>query len=268
VFAADPKLLSRLEPQIRKVLLVDPNPAAARMLGDLLRGMGAQDLRFESDERHALDVAAALNPTMIFVERSGPRLDGESFTKRLRRSDLACRKAPVVMVTGDTTANSIKGARDAGVHEFLRKPFTGGDLLKRVEVIALKPRDWVEAVQYVGPDRRRFNSAEFIGQRKRKSDKAENAAEAHARALDQAVRILKSAVTQFDSDPHQAKRAIVEQTLFLKRAAEATRSPALASAAAGLETVLSSGLVNKAALSGPASQVLALFEINAPEKAA
>ncbi len=268
MFAADPKLLSRLEPQIRRVLLVDPNPAAARILGDLLRAMGAQDLKFEPDERHALDLAAALSPNLIFVERSGPRLDGEAFTKRLRRSDLACRKSPVIMVTGDTTANSIKGARDAGVHEFLRKPFTAGDLLKRVEVIAVKPRDWVEAVQYVGPDRRRFNSAEFVGQRKRRSDKAENAAEAHARALDQAVRILKSAVTQFDSDPHQAKRAIVEQTQFLKRAAEATKSPALAAAAAGLEAVLASGFVNKTALSGPAKEVLALFQVNAPEKVA
>jgi CheY-like chemotaxis protein len=268
VFAANPKLLSRLAPQVRKVLVVDPNPTAARMIGDLLRGMGAQEIKFEADERRALDMAAALSPTMIFLERSGPRLDGEAFTKRLRRSDLACRRAPVVMVTGDTTANSIKGARDAGVHEFLRKPFTAGDLLKRVEVIALKPRDWVEALHYVGPDRRRFNSAEFIGQRKRKSDKAENAAEAHARALDQAVRILKSAVTQFDSDPHQAKRAIVEQTQFLKRAAQATNSPPLAAAAAALEVVLASGDVNRLSLIGPARDVLALFEVNAPEKAA
>ena len=38
----------------------------------------------------------------------------------------------------------------------MRKPFTIGDLERRLEAVTLKPRDWVEAVQYVGPDRRRF----------------------------------------------------------------------------------------------------------------
>nr|6SFT_A Chain A, Two-component receiver protein CleD [Caulobacter vibrioides NA1000] len=33
-----------------------------------------------------------------------------------------------------------------------------------------KPREWVEAVAYVGPDRRRFNSADYKGPRKRKAD--------------------------------------------------------------------------------------------------
>ena len=52
----------------------------------------------------------------------------------------------------------------------MRKPFTIKDLERRLEAVTLKPRDWVEAVQYVGPDRRRFNSAEYKGPRKRKAD--------------------------------------------------------------------------------------------------
>src|SRR5215217_8938999 len=76
---------------------------------------------------------------------------------------------------------------DAGVHEFLRKPFTSGDLLKRVENVALKPRTWIEAVGYVGPDRRRFNSGEYSGPTKRKSDRAATGAAAAAAEKDQAM---------------------------------------------------------------------------------
>src|SRR5690606_2302087 len=99
-----------------------------------------------------------------------------------------------------------KGARDAGIHEFMVKPFTAGDLLRRVANVTLKPRDWIEAVNYVGPDRRRFNSGEYKGPQKRKADLA-RAVDPVAARPDQAVRILRSALAQFDVDPTQALRA-------------------------------------------------------------
>jgi CheY-like chemotaxis protein len=268
VYAGDSKLLAKLEPHVRRVLIVDPNPAQARLLADLMRDAGAREVLFESDERHALELAEATDPAIIFVERSGPRLDGETFTRRLRRSDFDCRRAPVIMVTGDATANTIKGARDAGVHEFLRKPFNGGDLVRRLEAVALKPRDWIEAVQYVGPDRRRFNSAEYTGHRKRSSDKAQSAAEARAQALDRAVRILRSAITQYDTDPAQARRALAQQAIALKEAAAQANSPDLAMAVATLERALGQGAVSRATLSEPVKQVTDLFAPNAPVKAA
>jgi CheY-like chemotaxis protein len=268
VFAADSKLLQRIEPHIRRVLIVDPSPLASRMLGDLMRGLGAREFLYEPDERRALELAATADPSIIFVEHSGPRLQGETFTRRLRRSDYACRKAPVIMVTADATASTIKGARDSGVHEFLRKPFTAGDLVRRIEAVTLKPRDWIEAVQYVGPDRRRFNSGEYSGQRKRRSDKSETAADTEARALDQAVRILKSAIAQYDADPLQARRAIVGQTPVLKQKAIATRSARLAAAVAELEVAAGQPGATRAALVEPVKGVLDLFEANAPVKAA
>jgi CheY-like chemotaxis protein len=268
VYAVDPKIMSKLVPQVRRVLVVDPNPAASRLLADLMRGAGAREVLFEGDERQALELADVSNPTIIFVERSGPKLDGETFTRRLRRSEFACRRAPVIIVTADATANTIKGARDVGVHEFLRKPFTAGDLMKRLEAVTLKPRDWIEAVQYVGPDRRRFNSAEFSGQHKRSSDKAQSPAEARAQLLDRAVRILKSAITQYDTDPAQARRALAQQAVSLKEAAIQANAPELALAVETLELALGQRTATRATLSGPVKNVTDLFEPNAPVKAA
>jgi CheY-like chemotaxis protein len=268
LYAVDPKIRSKLEPQVRRVLVVDPNPAASRLLADLMRAAGAREVLFEADERPALELAEGIGPSIIFVERSGPKLDGESFTRRLRRSDFACRRAPVIMVTADATANTIKGARDAGVHEFLRKPFTAGDLMKRLEAVSLKPRDWIEAVQYVGPDRRRFNSAEYKGERKRRSDKAQSPAEARAEALDRAVRILKSAISRYDADPVQARRALAQQADTLKQAAAQADSPDLTMAVITLELALGQSTPTRATLTGPVKRVTDLFEPNAPVKAA
>ena len=141
----DAKNLARLEPVVKRVMVVDSNLASARLLADLMKGMGMRDVVFETDERHALEVARDFEPTLIFIERSGPRFDGENLARRIRRSQLGCRTVPIIMVTSDATATNIKGARDAGVHEFMVKPFTTGDLVRRVVNVATKPRTWVEA---------------------------------------------------------------------------------------------------------------------------
>jgi CheY-like chemotaxis protein len=267
VFAIDRRLLIRLEPVVKRVLIVDPNPHAARLLVDVMKALGARDQAVEPDEDRALKMAASLEPGIILTERTGPGLDGESLARRIRRSDMGCRRAPILMVTAEATATTIIGARDAGIHEFLRKPFTSADLLKRVENVALKPRDWVEAVGYVGPDRRRFNSGEYSGPAKRKGDRASGTAAVAAAAKDQAMRILASALDQFDNDPMQAVRAIREQAVQLKAIAMKAADSRLAIAVGALEVSLASGPPTKATLSAPIGGLLAMHQAEPMKKA-
>ena len=257
MFTADEKILARVAPLIQRAMIVDPNLAAARLLADVLKGLGGREVVFEQDERRALELAREFDPQIIFTERSGPRLDGEELTRRLRRSNMSCRQAPVIMITAEATAVTIKGARDAGVHEFLRKPFTSGDLFKRIAVVTLKPRDWIEAVGYVGPDRRRFNSGEYTGPHKRKADKPRTAGEAAAQAADQAMRILGSALDQFDRDPMQAARAMRQQATTLRTLAVQAGDTGLAIASAQLDQALARPQLTRTALAGPVNAVLA-----------
>ena len=124
--------------------------------------------------------------------------------------------------------------------------------------MALKPRDWVEAVGYVGPDRRRFNSGEYSGPGKRKADKPSTGAEANAAAKDQAMRILASALNQFDSDPAQAVRAIREQAVQLKAVAMKASDSRLVVAVGALEVSLASGGATKETLAAPIGTLLAM----------
>ena len=73
------------------------------------------------------------------------------------------------MVKGDITPSQLTEARNCGVHEVLRKPFAWQDLVSRLQNVLFKPRDWIEVASYVGPDRRRFDTADFQGQRNRRS---------------------------------------------------------------------------------------------------
>lgn len=255
MFTADSRTLGRIAPVVRRVVIVDPNPSAARLLTDIIKGFGAREVYVEAGEDLAMELIRDVEPGLIFTEQSGQALSGESLARKVRRSHMSCRTAPIIMVTAEATAATIRGARDAGVHEFLRKPFTTGDLFKRVENVALKPRPWVEAVGYVGPDRRRFNSGEYSGARKRRGD-------ANAGSVvdvrDQATRILVAAMAQFDQDPMQAVRAIRQQAETLKGLAVRTADAKLAIAAAALEGYLASGAPSKAGLAQPIGAILSL----------
>lgn len=258
MFTTDAKSLARMAPVLKRVLVVDHNPTTSKLLIELLKGLGAAEVMVKTQSRPAMEVCPEFEPTLILTEHKGPNLDGEAFTRAVRRSALVCRRVPIIMVTAEATTAAIMGARDAGVHEFLRKPFTSGDLTRRVEVLALKPRNWIEAVGYVGPDRRRFNSGEYRGPRKRKADNAGKAADALAEARDQAMRILASAHKQFDSDPAQAMRAIREQAAALKATAMKGSDTQLVIATAGLERALAAGAPTRESLTTPIQGVIAL----------
>jgi DNA-binding response OmpR family regulator len=190
-----------------RILVVDPNMATAKMLANLLRSIWPSAQVYGArDNDKAMMLAAEVEPQLVFVESMGPELDGMAFVRAFRRSDFACREAPIIMIFAEVTAAQILAARDAGVHEFMRRPITLGDLQKRLEAVSGRPRDWIEAVNYVGPDRRRFNSADYKGPKKRRTDGT-----VRVQKMNQALRIIMSAVAQMDDDPVQAARALDAQ---------------------------------------------------------
>ena len=221
--------------------LLEPHGASARLLADLLKGVGAGQIHFAQSGVKALGACKLLEPQLILTE-VGPDQDGLEFVRQLRRSTLPCREAPVIVVTAEATASTIVAARNAGVHEFLRKPFAARDLNRRLEAAVLRSRDWVEAVGYVGPDRRRFNSAAYEGPRKRRADQAPATPAAR---LDQALKIARSAIAALESDPAQALRSLQVQTSELKALAAALPDLNLAAAASKLQTALSGASVEK-----------------------
>jgi hypothetical protein len=71
----------------------------------------------------------------------------------------------------------------------------------------------VEGVGYVGPDRRRFNSGDYAGPLKRRTDGSETP---HQQKINQALKIIRAAVAASESDPQQAMRAMLAQATTLQ----------------------------------------------------
>jgi CheY-like chemotaxis protein len=208
VFDGDRRMMDKMAPKLKRVLIADPQAASARLLSELMRDIARSHIYLAPDMPRALKLAETCDPQLIVVELADPNMDGLAFTKRLRRSTWMCRKAPVIAVTGQATAAAILAARDAGVHEFLRKPYSMKDLVRRLEAVTLRDRDWVEGVGYIGPDRRRFNSGDYSGPLKRRTDGSETP---YQQKINQCLKIVRAAVAAADSDPDQAMRAMLAQ---------------------------------------------------------
>jgi CheY-like chemotaxis protein len=221
---------------LRRVLIVDPQPESALALGELVRAFCGPEIWSAPTAAKALKLAAKVDPQLIFCVFSEGSIDGAAFTRALRRSDLACRKAPVVLVTAEATAQTILACRDAGAHEFLKRPFVARDVARRIEAALLQPRSWVEAVNYVGPDRRRFNSADYPGPLKRLADEP---APPQSVRVGEALKIIGSALAAIDREPGQALRALLAQTTDLEAAAAEAGDNRLATATGELHRYLS-----------------------------
>jgi len=220
-----------------RVLVVDPNVATAKQVASLLRSVWPSvEVYGAQDAAKALLLAGQVEPELVFVEAGGPGFDGMAFSRAFRRSDLAAREAPIIMVFSEATGAQILGARDSGVHEFLRRPISMGDLERRLAAVSGQPRDWIEGVEYVGPDRRRFNSADFKGTSKRRTDGNKK-----SQKINQALRIIVAASRQLEAEPVQAARALGTQARILVELSAGHDSlKRLGAAAALMQTYLQS----------------------------
>jgi len=220
-----------------RILVIDPNLATAKMLANALRALSpSAQVYGAKDTGKAMLLAEEVGPQLVFVEAAAPGLDGMAFSRAFRRSDLAAREAPIIMVFSEATGAQILGARDSGVHEFLRRPISMGDLERRLAAVSGQPRDWIEGVEYVGPDRRRFNSADFKGTSKRRTDGNKK-----SQKINQALRIIVAASRQLEAEPVQAARALSTQARILVELSAGHDSlKRLGAAAALMQTYLQS----------------------------
>ena len=93
MFAANARTLSRMESAVRRIVIIDPNISSARLLTDIMKGMGAREVYSESDEDRAIELLRDVEPGVIFTERSGETLNGETLARRVRRSSMSCRRS-------------------------------------------------------------------------------------------------------------------------------------------------------------------------------
>jgi two-component system chemotaxis response regulator CheY len=111
------------------------------------------------------------NPDLVIADWMMKPMDGISFTRIIRNDPQSPNPyVPIILMTGFSEKRRVLQARDAGVTEFLVKPFNARDLYKRLVQVIERPRQFVKSPDFFGPDRRRRRVDDYTGPLQRETD--------------------------------------------------------------------------------------------------
>ncbi|WP_374627083.1 response regulator [Devosia sp.] len=137
------------------VLLVEPTPHMSTLIVSMLRHLKVHSVDEASTSSAALAQLAQRKYGAILVDEALRPMDGIALTRALRAAEGPNRDTAVVMMSSTPDTARILAARDAGISEFLRKPFAAQHVETRLVSILAAPREFITSGAYAGPDRRR-----------------------------------------------------------------------------------------------------------------
>lgn len=146
-----------------RFLVVDSDPELRILTRDMLDLPGILQVCTIGDGSRTFAELHNRDCGILILDRLMESVNGIELTRMIRMaSDSPKSHIPILMVTLAPSLQDVTEARDAGVSEFLIRPFSIDNLKGRLLVEANNPRQCVEVENYFGPDRRRVDN-EFHG---------------------------------------------------------------------------------------------------------
>ncbi len=154
-----------------RILVIEDNQPMLEICKTLLLTFGVGEVITARNGEEGFKVFCRENPDIVVSDWMMEPTDGISMSRRIRNDATSPnRYVPIILITGFSEKKRVVQARDAGVTEFLVKPFTARDFYKRIAQIIERPRQFVKSEDFFGPDRRRKATTEFKGVAKRGTD--------------------------------------------------------------------------------------------------
>ena len=148
----------QLDPTELCYLIVDGNRFDRTILSNSLMAFGARNTIETRDALRAIRILANEDIHMVLVSDDLINMNGIKLTNHIRRGDgISNPEIPIIMISSNTDHGAVIEARNAGIHEFLAKPFSPESLYLRIHTTIFQPRPFIREEGYVGPDRRWLN---------------------------------------------------------------------------------------------------------------
>ena len=123
----------------KRILIVDDEPAIRDMVAFALR-KGEYEPVHAGDAREAQNAIADRVPDLILLDWMLPGTSGLELARRWRREELT-REIPIIMLTARGEENDRVGGLEAGVDDYVVKPFSARELLARIRAVMRRARD-------------------------------------------------------------------------------------------------------------------------------
>ncbi len=153
------------------ILVVEDNQPMLELIKSLLVTFGVKKIVLAQNGEQGFELFRREKPDIVIADWMMKPTDGISLARRIRNDPGSPNQlVPIILMTGFSEKRRVLQARDAGVTEFLVKPFNARDLYKRLEQIIERPRQFVRSEGFFGPDRRRNRKDGYDGQLRRQTD--------------------------------------------------------------------------------------------------
>jgi CheY-like chemotaxis protein len=116
-----------------RVCVAEDNVVNSRLAQRMLSKMGIKPV-LVADGIEAVEAAQAQDFDLIFMDVDMPRLSGLGATGRIRASLPEARQPWIVAMTAAAFEEDRQRCADAGMDDFVAKPFTERDLRERLQV--------------------------------------------------------------------------------------------------------------------------------------
>lgn len=116
-----------------KVLVVDDSSMIRRLIKNTLAQSGFDQVLEATNGREAVATAKAEELSLVLMDWNMPEVTGLEAVQAIRASG---NQVPIVMVTTEAEKARVVTAVQAGINDYLVKPFTPETLIERVEKFA------------------------------------------------------------------------------------------------------------------------------------
>lgn len=115
-----------------KILVVDDFSTMRRILKNILKQIGFSNIDEAEDGNNALVKLKQDKYDMVVSDWNMPNMTGLDLLKAIRADDVIT-KTPVLMVTAEAKKENVLEAIQAGVNNYIVKPFTADTLKEKIE---------------------------------------------------------------------------------------------------------------------------------------
>ena len=123
----------------KRILIVDDEPAIREMVAYALR-KGDFEPAHAGDAREAQSAIVDRVPDLILLDWMLPGTSGLELARRWRK-DALTREVPIIMLTARGEENDRVGGLEAGVDDYVVKPFSARELLARIRAVMRRSRE-------------------------------------------------------------------------------------------------------------------------------
>jgi CheY-like chemotaxis protein len=135
-------------------LIIDGDRVSQRILSTLLGALGAKDVAVADDGAAGIEAAYSQRPDIVLMDWGLPRSEALAVAESLRSEASPDPQVPIIGLSGQVREADVTAARDAGITHFLTKPVAADTLHQRIAAVLVRPRAFISAPAYRGPDRR------------------------------------------------------------------------------------------------------------------